>query len=283
MVITYKNEHGAIRITGGGDDRAWRMTEITGIGFPKKSFTYNTYAGIYGQELNAVSMNSRTITISGDISRRAQKTLSMSKATRILNADGELSIQTRGKIRRAKVRTVSFEAQERKSEFKTFVLQLESDLPFFWGRGALTYNVFSQQKLLKTPFTLPCVFSKRHMEAAVINSGDAECEPVVTVSKPAGSAALDTDAVVITNEDTGAAVTLNHIMQPGETVTIDIPSRTVTSSISGNIIAEISDDTVLSAFVLRTGSNRISCSSGDISISVKCWFEELYLEASHDE
>lgn len=283
MVIYYKNEHGTIRINGGGTDRAWRMTEITGIGFPKKSFTYNTYAGVFGQELKTVSIPSRIITISGDISYDALKSLSMSQAIRILNTDGELSINTRGKIRRAKVRTLSFETPERKNAFKTFVLQIESDNPYFFGREPLAYAVYSQQKLLKSTFTLPCMFSKRNMSATVINGGDVECEPVITISKPAESAVVENDSVVIKNADFSDAITLNHTMAPGETVTVDIPNRTIMSSIFGSIISAISDDTVLSSFILRPGANEISCESGDISLSVSCAFEELYLEASHDE
>lgn len=283
MILTYKNEHGTIRINGGGRDKAWRITEITGIGFPKRNFTYNTYAGVYGQELANVSIPSRTITISGDISAKAQNALPMHLVSKILNADGELFMQTGRKARRAKVHTLSFEVQERKMAYKTFVLQLESDNPYFWGPAPLSYSVFSRLNLLKSPFTLPCVFSKRNMSAAVINGGDVDCEPVLTIFKPETSNALESDTVVIKNEANGAKITLNHIMQPGETVTVDIPSRTIVSDSSGSILQEISDDTVLSTFVLLPGKNHVSCVSGDASLAVVCKFETLYLEASHDE
>lgn len=283
MVIIYKSAEGSIRMDGGGGGKSWRVYEITGIGFPKKSFTYNTYAGVYGQELNAVSMNSRTITISGDISKTAQANLPMTRVVRILNGDGELFLQTGRKIRRAKVRTVSFETEERRSAFKSFVLQVESDNPFFFGDSPSVCSVFSREKLLKTTFTLPCVFSERHMEAAVINGGDVECEPVLTISKPSGTEALESGVLSILNGATGKKVTLEHIMQPGEVVTVNIPERTVVSNLAGNIINEISDDTVLGEFVLLTGSNPLSCASGDASLSVLCEFETLYLEGSHDE
>lgn len=283
MILTYKNEHGTIRLAGGGKENAWRVTEITGIGFPKRNFTYNTYAGVYGQELASVSIPSRTITISGDISVMAQKALPMHLAAKILNADGELSLQTGRKARRAKVRTLSFEVQERKMAYKTFVLQLESDNPYFWGPAPLSYSVFSRQNLLKSTFTLPCVFSRRNMSATVINSGDVECEPVLTIFKPEQSEVLESDTLIIKNEANGAVITLNHIMQPGETVTVDIPNRTIVSDSSGSILQEISDDTVLRSFVLLTGKNQVSCVSGDASLAVVCKFETLHLEASHYE
>ena len=283
MILTYKNEYGTIRMAGGGKDNAWCVTEITGIGFPKRNFTYNTYAGVYGQELASVSIPSRTITISGDISVKAQKALPMHLAAKILNADGELSLQTGRKARRLNVRTLSFEVQERKMAYKTFVLQLESDNPYFWGPAPLSYSVFSRQNLLKSTFTLPCVFSRRNMSATVINNGDAECEPVLTIFKPEQSEVLESDTLIIKNEANGAVITLNHIMQPGETVTVDIPNRTIVSDSSGSILQEISDDTVLRSFVLLTGKNQVSCVSGDASLAVVCKFETLHLEASHYE
>ena len=230
-----------------------------------------------------MSIPSRTITISGDISVKAQKALPMHLAAKILNADGELSLQTGRKARRLNVRTLSFEVQERKMAYKTFVLQLESDNPYFWGPAPLSYSVFSRQNLLKSTFTLPCVFSRRNMSATVINNGDAECEPVLTIFKPEQSEVLESDTLIIKNEANGAVITLNHIMQPGETVTVDIPNRTIVSDSSGSILQEISDDTVLSAFVLLTGKNQVSCVSGDASLAVVCKFETLHLEASHYE
>lgn len=283
MVITYKNKYGTIRMNGGGHDNAWRIYEISGIGFPQKNFTYNTYAGIHGQELDSVSIASRIITISGDISERSQKVLSMASIMRILNEDGELRIQTGGKIRRAKVRTLSFEPEQRKSMYKKFVLQLEADNPFFFGSAPRKYAVFSRSALLTSPFMLPTAFSRRNMEADVINRGDVEAEPEIIISKPISSDVVEGDMVVLKNASTGSVLCLEHTVQPGEIITINISNRTIESNISGNIIIKISLDTVLRSFVLQPGKNSIVCDSSDISLLVSCEYEELYLEASHDE
>lgn len=283
MVITYKNKYGTIRMNGGGHENAWRIYDISGIGFPKKTFTYNTHTGVFGQELNTVSIPSRTITISGDISENAQRILRVSSIMKILNEDGELRIQTGRKIRRAKVRTLSFDIDERKTMYKKFVLQLESDNPFFWGRSATEIKVFSRTLLLSSPFILPTSFSKRNIFCNVFNGGDLETEPVFILSKPTASTVVDGDNVILTNRTTGASLHLEHTMQPGEEITVDIPNRTIVSNLSGNIIHEISLDTVLRNFILPTGNNNISCDSGDMTLSVLCRFEELYLEASHDE
>ncbi len=283
MVITYTNQHGTIRMNGGGHDKAWRIYDIAGIGFPVRNFTYNTFAGINGQELNTVSIPSRTITISGDISQKARDALSLSRVMRILNSDGELAIITGRKRRRATVRTLSFELDERKSMYKKFVLQLESDNPYFFGHTPLTRNVYRRENILTSQFILPCVFSTRTTAAGITNNGDVASEPIIKISKNAPTQTRSIEPIIITNETTGTSITVYHTMQEGETVEINIPKRTITSDISGNLLNEISDDTVLSAFKLEPGYNYISCKTTDTSLAITCTFDELHLEASHDE
>ena len=284
MVITYTNEHGTIRMNGTGSDNAWCIYEITGIGFPKKNYTYNTYAGIIGHEKNTETIPSRVMTISGDISEKAQKSLSMSRAMRILNTDGELTIQTGNKVRRARVRTLDFTPAERKSVFKSFVLQIEADIPYFFGMDTLKYNIFSREGLLSSPFVLPCAFGRRNTYADIFNSGDVECEPVLEIYKPLTEDTAEyAGPLVLLNETTGAKITLNHIMTTRETVVIDIPNRKITSDVYGNLLNNISLDTILRDFILKTGKNRVSFESDDKTLVVSCSFEEMYLEASHDE
>ena len=184
MVITYKNEHGTIRLNGTGRDNAWCIYEIAGIGFPKKNYTYNSYAGVIGHEVSTETVPSRVITISGDIPEGTQKNLSMSRAMRILNTDGELTIRTGSKTRRAKVRTLDFSTDEKKSVFKKFVLQVEADIPYFFGANTLKRKVFSRRGVLATPFVLPCVFGVRNTFADITNTSDVECEPIIKIFKP---------------------------------------------------------------------------------------------------
>ena len=285
MVITYTNEHGRIQLNGTGNDNAWCIYEIAGTGFLKKNYTYNAYVGIMGHELNTQTIPSRVITISGDIPETAQKSMSMSDVIRILNTDGELEILTKNKCRRAKVRTIDFSADEKKSVFKKFVLQLESDVPYFFGANTVKYNIYSREGCLTSPFILgDAPFSIRTTYADIVNMGDVECEPIIKISKPI----LDDDTeyerpLVIKNETTGTTLTLEHIMSPGETVTIDIPNRKITSDMYGNLLNEISLDTVLMEFVLVPGKNKVSFDSDDKTLFAECIFDELYLEASHDE
>ncbi len=67
--------------------------------------------------------------------------------------------------------------------------------------------------------------------------------------------------ITVENHTTGKKIVLNHDFQPGEVITIDIPKRSVTSSISGNILNSISNDTVLGDFYFEVGNNRISAKS----------------------
>ncbi|MBQ4086993.1 MAG: phage tail family protein [Clostridia bacterium] len=283
MVITFTNKHGTIRLNGGGTGNAWRMTDISGIGFPKKTFTYHQYANVYGQTINTVSIPNRIITISGDIVEQARN-ISLARIMRILNEDGELRIQTGNKIRRAFVRTLSFEPDQRKDAFRKFVWQVESDNPFFFGPQKAKFDIYQRTALLTSQFTLPAVFSERIMSSAVINSGDVNAEPIITITKPAGSEVVSQNLEIqLEAEGVSAEIALNHTIADGESVTMDIPNRKVTSSLSGNIIGCLSVGSVLSSFVIPPGFAMVTVKTEDSSLSVSCSFENQYLEASHDE
>ena len=122
------------------------------------------------------------------------------------------------------------------------------------------------------------------MTAAIINSGDVPAEPVITISK---SATADTAAKVLTltmeAEGTKTEIVLNYSISAGETVTVDIPNRKITSSVSGNIICKLGLRSVLSDFVVPPGFGLMSVDTVDTALSISCSFENQYLEASHDE
>lgn len=286
MDITYTNKLGTVRMSGHGRKNAWRIIEISGIGFPKKTFKYNTFAGIYGQELASVEINSRTITIKGEIPKDSQDAQSMANVMRILNTDGELRIQTGKKIRKAKARISDFQPEQRKSIFKTFTLQLVMDNPFFFGDSPVSVSVYKRVPLLASSFTFPMEFSRRVMSAAIVNSGDVPAEPIITIKKIESSKTESYNSIALTlalGTEYTSTVTLNHTIIAGETVVLDIPNRKVTSNISGNIIGSISEDTVLSDFVIPPGVGMVSVDTVDTGLSVVCEFNNQYVEASHDE
>ena len=76
-------------------------------------------------------------------------------------------------------------------------------------------------------------------------------------------------------------------MSADETVTIDIPNRTITSdqpsdeNQNGNLINYISDDTFLSAFQLSLGTNHIKAVDHNQSANfdVVCEYSNKYIEA----
>ncbi len=286
MIVTYQNQFGTIRMSGHATKYGWRILEISGVGFPKKTFKYNTFSGIYGQELASVDINNRTITIHGEIPEVAQDAISMAHVMRILNTDGELRIQSGTKVRRAKARTIDFQPEQKKSRYKSFTLQLMMDNPFFYGENPVSVAVYRKVFMLSSPFELPCMFSRRVMSASLVNSGDVDAEPIITIEKPESSTLEPDDSLSITlalGSEYSSTITLNHAITAGETVVIDIPNRKITSSVSGNIIGSISTDTVLSGFVIPPGVGLVSVNSTDTSLSVVCEFENQYVEASHDE
>jgi len=282
MLLTYKNEHGTIRLGGGGTRDAFRILEMHGNGFLDKQFTYNAYAGLPGHTLATETVASRVMTISGDVIKDHPAALPMSRVIKILNTDGVLTISCGSKVRRMPVRTLSFETEQVRAKIYRFVWQIEGDNPYFLGRAPVSFRIYKREHTLCSPFVLPCAFSSRTVRASVSNRGDCKAEPTLIIKKGAQDPVRQDMPVRITNETTGASIFLNHTIKPGETVTIDIPSRTIQSDVSGTLISSLSEDSVLASFTLTPGVNVISCETSDISLTLSLTFDELYLEAMDD-
>ncbi len=280
MNITFQNEFGTISMTGGGKGAAWKIREITGLGIPERSFAYNTYAGVAGQELSSVSVLARTITINVDIDCIVSA-LSMSRAARILNADGRLVIRNGIKCRAIDSRCISFTKTEKRAAFFEGVLQFTADNPYFHDCEPREVIVAEKKETLTFPFTLPTVFSTRVSRADVVVSGDCASEPVITVR---GESAENSSALTVTNETTGACILLNHGIVQGETIEINIPNRTVTLKTEqgeSTLIGALSNDSYLGGFVLNSGANRIRCET-EARISAKVTYDNNYLEAMYE-
>ena len=85
----------------------------------------------------------------------------------------------------------------------------------------------------------------------------------------------------ITNLTTNKMIWLKYEAAAGEIIKIDIPKRTITSSINGNILVNISDDTFLSDFYLTKGQNLVNVLNYNTNetIKVECIHNNSYIEA----
>jgi len=130
---------------------------------------------------------------------------------------------------------------------------------------------------------LPAIATVRTIRANVINNGEIDVYPIIHIYNTANQVALMSgfSGVIITNETTGAKIELDYSPSDGEEIIIDLALRRITSNLAGNIINYISDDTVLSDFILKTGENIISCEnlSGLTSLSAIVEYTNNYAMA----
>ena len=284
IYLQYKNQWGTISISNRVTDR-WRATAITGLGYPGREFSTVTYYGVDGQRTTSTRLTPRTITISGDIQNFGGMQHEISRAIEILHFPGTLTVSAGGRRRSAQCRCSSFENTERNRVVEQFVMQLIADDPNFYDVELTCQDIFGEQDLVQDSFTLPCVFTRRINQAAVVNRGYTNLEPVIRIycqEEEAGAAARSGEmGISVENLTTGATIALTKQMENGETITIDVKNRAVLSSVVGDITGLLSPDSFLDQFYLVPGPNEIQTlsSSSGVSVWATCEYYNTYLEA----
>ena len=280
MRVLIKNEHGTFEM-GGGNHTAARIKNIVGLGLPTKETETITFSGEPGQLTKNIRDMSRTITISFDF-YGGQKEIE--KLYKILYYPVELFFTFGDRKRKIACRCINPEDVEKiiYQRFYKSVIQFVCDNPYFndfhYTRIAI-FNIEDQFPNVsendKWYVQLPAVATVRTMTSNIFNSGEIKVYPIIHIYNSANQIALMSDfcGIVITNESTGAKITLEYTFADGEEITMDLASRKITSNIAGNIINYISDDTDLSTFFLQLGNNKVTCEnlsgSGDLSVIIE--------------
>lgn len=283
--MTFENNFGRICLSG-GRGTSFRVTEVEGLGLVAREFNVTNYANQPGQVLISQRDVARTITVSGDVCAQAGLKKTLSDMMRILYYPGKLSIFTDiGKrVIDCRCKTVT-EPKYRSREVASLVLQFVCDRPYFTDEADKQESLFYKQNLIRSSFTLPCPFTERVHRKQVVNRGDVAAEPVITVFNDVavsdvGVMSLDFGLEVV-NHTTEQSVLLEYETVPGETVTIDIPNRNITSSIAGDITNRISKNSFLSDFILAPGANDLEVMNYSLGqkISVLVTYQNQYVEA----
>lgn len=281
MRLRFENEIGKIEI-GGGDHPIWNMTTISGLGKPNKEFNTARYGRMAGQRTLSSSYLARTITAAGDIKRDIGE-FEIAKAIRILDLPGTLYVYGRMKKKKIAGYCSAFECGEKEGSHTPFTMQFVCDDPFFEDIKETTVDVFRREDMIKGTFSFPMVFTNRYTEADIMISGDCESLPIFRIyNTPKKAAILPAEqGIEIRNETTGQKIGLDCTTVPGEVITVDVASREITSSVRGNIIGDMTDDTFLDRFWLQKGENHISAVNYNTSeeINVVCAYSNRYLEA----
>ena len=279
MEMKFKNALGEVVLNG--DSRGeFRICEVEGLGPVLNEYITAIYSNYDGQETLSQRATPRTVTMRLEVaSSNSAKTLR--DALRVLEQKGTLYIKTEEFERRIWCSQIQIPDVKRvlKGQIATFTMQLICDSPYFEDAEDLIVPLYKRTKLLSTPFTLPTAFGEIVLGSKLRIDGSISTEPVITLHYPE---ALETaESIVLINETTGKCIRLDYAPKKDDTVTVDIKSRKITSSVSGNIINYLADDSFLGDFVLVRGLNIISVNVGDVTagFTAECRYNNLYSEA----
>lgn len=277
MKLIYENEFGACTMTGDGAG-AMAITEITGLSYPEQNVTCYTYAGTPGQVVGAVQELARTITIGLDIHKK-RLGMDIHAIAKIFSHPGTLTVINKRFAKKISCRFVSFTKKEREDAIVSAVVQLVADNPYFHDTEHMSGQLLKREKLLSSPFTLPCVLSTRALQAVVFVEGDAPSEPVITITATE-DAGEDATEIILQNETTGAKLVFSYRLSMGEELVVDIASRTICSNKTENMYPYLLRDSFLNQFTLPCGKNIISCKTA-APVYITLRYDNNYGEAMY--
>lgn len=273
----FENGRGRVEMFLGGAGPV-RVTALSGFGNPDRNYNAVTFAGRDGQKTLSSVAQARTLIISGDIKFHNRETVEY--IMKVLDGEGTLYLDFDGKKRKIYCSQVSFADGERKGGFMKFVLTLKADNVYFNDTEPTETAVFKRSEMLDGDIVFPCIFTKNISEATVMNYGEADVEPIIKIYNFHDEGKDSADGIVVENLTTGQKIHIVTGMDENEVITVDIANRRVTSSVRGNIIHMISDDTYLNRFWLVPGKNVLRAEHGNVGeeISVVCSYSSNYRE-----
>jgi hypothetical protein len=278
----YENVQGRVEM-GGGGRAGCNLTAVSGLGLAQKAFQTASFANRPGQVTLGETATARTIVVSGDVP--APVGARLAEMSRVLNRPGTLKVYSGARRRKIACRCTLFEEGERRGGFGAFTLRLSCDFPYFEDFEPKSYAVTQSRKLVSTSFTLPCIFSNRSAENAVIVAGDERAEPVLELFNNLGNANYSNTSekgITIFNDTTGQKLVFELLTVPNERITFDIPNRAIVSAARGDLLSFLSPDSFLSDFWLEPGVNRlrVKTENGEERLTLRCAFANRYAEAT---
>lgn len=278
MILLYENEWGRLTIT---KEYGLCVKEISGLGLPQSESSVVSYANQPGQVFISSRDMARVITLSCDVLSGAD---GLSRMIKIMHHPGRLTVISNGKMRAISCRCTTIDESVRRGPYiRSVVLQFTCDKPYFTDISPSMATLFSREDLICDEFMMPCLFSKRVNRCLIYNRGDFRTEPVFTIYNilKEEKTTSEQEGIELINHTTGQHLLLECNTEFGETITIDIPGRSIMSSLKGNLSAILSENSFLSNFWLESGVNdleAINYNTGE-SLDIKLSFENQYLEA----
>ncbi len=252
MLLTFTNELGCVTMSGAGGGEIGILS-ISGLCAPEPERQLISSYDFDGVHECATRLPSRIIGIKGDIFGNAT---TRARLSRVLSEPCRLDIAGMDFERMINIRSAELAFSERLGAYTSFSLALTCDDPYFYDAADIEKGLFVREKLLSTSTVLPAVFSTRLSSVDINITGDRPAEPVITILGGAPTEA-DEGKIIIENLTSGKKFTLVYTPAEGELITVDVRSRTIISSVNGNIMTHISDDSFLADLVLAKGANTL--------------------------
>ena len=249
MKITYNNNFGTVAMSGDGSCH-FSICDIDGIHLPGKDRTLIHFHNKDGYDESHSFYGQRVITISGDI--KSDNYNELKNAINVFSSPGTLTISTDYFSYQIWVNDITFKTQKKNNVYTAYCVQMTCDLPHFYDCSDIYSGIYSRTGLLTKDTYLPSVFTRRTIGGVIENNGNVVCEPKIIIN------CLSTtpeEPITILNKTTNKQITINYSATAGETITIDIPKRIITSSINGDITSHLAPENYLCDMYLTYGKN----------------------------
>ena len=275
--IYFENDSGRVEMFLGGTGPI-RVTALSGFGNPEKSYDSVKFAGKDGQKTLNDVVCPRTLIISGDIKADSREFLE--EIFKVFGNSGTLYLDYGEKKRKIPCSQVTFSDGTRKGKFMNFVLTLVSDEAYFTDFYQTDLPIYSREGRICGSVKFPCILSVKTTQKTAENFGEEKVEPAIKIYNFHDENSEITGNIVIENQTTGQKIELMTGTEENEEIIIDIKHRKITSTLRGNILHLISDDTFLNKFWLNPGENILKAEHNNVGeeISVVCSYYSNYRE-----
>lgn len=273
MNMIYENQFGTVKMSGDGKN-GFSVIDIDGNELLGKERTVVHFNNKDGFDETTAFFGQRIITVSGDIT--TQNSHLLKNAFKVFSKPGTLKINTSENSYQIFVNDCTFKTLSKNAMYKTFCVQMTCDFPHFTDCSDRTEGVYKRLDLITSETTLPATFTERVVGGIVTNSGDITAEPKIIIK--CLTSLPDGGDITIENKTTGKKIVINHKVEDGEIITIDIPNRQILSNISGDITNQLSLDTYLCDMYLECGENSIDVSlpNGNRNCEANIKYRNLY-------
>lgn len=277
--IRFFNETGSIDFGGGKSLSPWKVIKADGLSFCGRTFQYIRYGGRDGQKTTGVSVNARTITLSGDVLITDDFASIFDKAMSVLENEGTLEINSGLGARKIMARCCDFISGEKKGDYLIFTVQFLCDDPYFEDAYKTEVGLYTKTPMLSKDFVFPGMFSGRITRSDIEYLGTQKTEPVFFI-------AIDEETegenlLIIENHTTNESLKFNYAGICGEHITVNVKTCEIYNQSGENLLKHLADDSFFDGFHLIPGYNDIEVINRNTNtgITVKCCYTNRYSEA----